>query len=302
MRYRTTSFQGEAVKGSTSLAQPPHIVDILIAERAGGLCRNPLVWRAVRQVLFPLLHYREAKCLADAIQALPGAETMDHVARELAMEVEVTGLDRIPADGSYFLICNHPTGIADGVALWQALREKRPDLCFLANRDALRVSPRLNEIVLPVEWNKDIRSAARTRDALVAIQQAVKAGRAITVFPSGRISYLTMGGLKEREWLPTIVKLATKFKLPVIPLHLKARNSAFFYAASRLSTELRDITLFNEMLNKRGRTLRLTVGERIDPDTLRGDVAAVTAALQGYVGSGAVIGESWDAWRTRGDG
>lgn len=288
------------MEGSTAHVQPPHIVDILIAERAGGLCRNPLVWRAVRQVLFPLLHYREAKRLADAIQALTGPETMDHVARELAMEVSIAGLDRVPAEGSYFLVCNHPTGIADGVALWQALRERRPDLCFLANRDALRVSPRLDEIVLPVEWNKDIRNAARTRDALVAIQQAVKAGRPITVFPSGRISYLTMGGLKEREWLPTIVKLATKFRLPVIPLHLQARNSAFFYAASRLSTELRDITLFNEMLNKRGRTLRLTVGERIEPDTLRGDVAAVTAALQDYVGSGAVGEESWEAWRARG--
>ena len=53
--------------------------------------------------------------------------------------------------------------------------------------------------------------------------------------------------------------MARKFNLPVVPLHIRARNSALFYLFDRIHPTLRDITLFHEVLNKARQPYRLTI-------------------------------------------
>jgi hypothetical protein len=62
------------------------------------------------------------------------------------------------------VVCNHPTGIADGVAVYDVLKAVRPDLCFYANSDAHRVSPRLGEVLtLQSEGDKSAAEAFITK-------------------------------------------------------------------------------------------------------------------------------------------
>jgi putative hemolysin len=102
-------------------------------------------------------------------------------------------------------------------------------------------------------------------------------------FPSGRLAYLHWRGLKERPWIPTVVTLARKFGAPILPLHIRARNSWQFYALSQVSHELRDVTLFHELLNKRGRRFDLTMGLPIDSSDLPDDPSDAVRALQHHV-------------------
>ena len=62
--------------------------------------------------------------------------------------------------------------------------------------------------------------------------------------------------------------LARKFDLPVIPVHIQARNSALFYLFDALHASLRDITLFHETLNKHRQPYEIRVGEPISPKAL----------------------------------
>ena len=55
-------------------------------------------------------------------------------------DLTVEGLEHIPATGPALIVSNHPTGIADGVAVHDAVRTRRQDAIFFANADALRVS------------------------------------------------------------------------------------------------------------------------------------------------------------------
>jgi putative hemolysin len=48
-------------------------------------------------------------------------------------------------------------------------------------------------------------------------------------------------------------------------MHLSGPWARLFHFFDRFSGELRDITLFHELLNKRGRQYRLTVGHPADP-------------------------------------
>lgn len=258
-------------------AAAPHIVDVLIAERAPRLSGGPF-WPLLRPALYALLGYDEARALADAIGPMSGQAALDHVAALLGVEVEVVGLERLPKTGRLVAVCNHPTGIADGIAVYEAIGRVRPDLIFFANADALRVSPRLDEVLIPVEWVEEKRTRAKTRDTLAYARAALEAERAVVVFPAGRLARREGGVLTDPPWQASALSLARKHQAPVAPMHLEGPWSALFHLFDRFSRELRDITLFHELLNKKGRTFRLTIGEPVAPERLGADAVPAMKA------------------------
>ncbi len=246
-----------------------HIVEQLIAERAPKLVGRPRLWRAVRPLLYRLLAYDAAVFLANAIRPMTGHEAFRMVARHISPRTAVEGLSHLPRSGPCIIVANHPTGLADGLAVHQAIRERRPDHIFLANADALRVIPKGDDIIIPVEWVLDKRTVSKTRETLIAMRRAIRAGQCIVIFPSGRLARAGWSGiLREQPWESSAAMVARKYEVPVVPLRVQARNSALFYFFHRVNAELRDITLFREMLNKKHRLFRLTFGEAVAPEDL----------------------------------
>jgi putative hemolysin len=79
--------------------------------------------------------------------------------------------------------------------------------------------------------------------------------------------------------------LAKKYETQVIPLKIEARNSFLYYLFAWISRELRDITLFNELLNKKGKTFKLTFGEPISSENLSKNAAEATQGIRDAVES-----------------
>lgn len=264
-----------------STGRPGHIVDDLIAERSRGLRSNPF-WPAMRPFLYWALHYRQAIELADTIANMPAFRALEHASDYLQLQLNVTGAERIPESGGFMLVSNHPTGIADGIAMFDLLRDRRPDMTFFANRDAIRINPRFVEMVIPVEWREEEKSQFKTRETLRLTNSAVKEGRATVIFPSGRIAYWKDGKLTERPWNKTAVAMARRYGLPIVPAHMDARNSGLFYLLSRVSPELRDITVFHELLNKKRKPVEITIGKPIDLAGFDAEVPQLTSSLERY--------------------
>src|SRR5436309_625719 len=150
--------------GPTTFSQArarEHIVDRLIEERAPRLAAAG-AWPLIRPLLYALLDYGKARRMADAIAPLGGRAALQFVSNLLSVQVETRGLERIPRQGPFIGVANHPTGIADGVAVWDALSPLRPDLMFYANSDAQRVAPAFGEVLIPVEWVEAKRTRERT--------------------------------------------------------------------------------------------------------------------------------------------
>jgi putative hemolysin len=59
--------------------------------------------------------------------------------------------------------------------------------------------------------------------------------------------------------------------------------STLFHVFDRFSRELRDITLFHELLNKQGREFSLTAGALVPPEALAGEAAEVVERLKHHV-------------------
>lgn len=258
-----------------------HIVDVLIKERAPKLSASA-AWPLARPVLYALLGYRPARAMADRVAELGGRQAMDYASALLTLKVTARGLDRVPAEGRLIVAVNHPTGLADGVAVDDALRPIRPDVIYFANADALRVNPRLEEVFIPVEWVEAKRTLERTRLTVRRAQAALEAERAVVIFPAGRISRQRRGILSDPPWAASALSLARRHGAPVLPVHLEGPASTLFRLFDHVSPELRDITLFHELLNKRGRAFRLTIGPLI-PSSAINDPAEDISRLKRYV-------------------
>jgi putative hemolysin len=280
MDFRTApSSFADAFAGAFEESLEPHIVDQLIAERATKLSLNPL-WPLLRPVLYRLFHYRQAVSMADDIAALPGHEAMAYISTLLSLDISVAGKDNIPPSGGFILAPTHPTGIADGIAVFDLLKGIRPDMAIFANRDALRAAPGFADLIIPVEWRQGEKSHAKSRDTLEMTARAFLSKKAIVLFPSGRIAFWNEGHLTERPWQASIVSLARRYDFPVVPARITARNSGLFYFLSKYSTELRDMTVFHELLNKTGRAFSITIGRMIPAASLAGDANEVARRLQ----------------------
>ena len=257
-----------------------HIIDTLIEERATRLMRHPAFWSFMRRGLDPLLLYDTARSMADIIAPMSGDEAMEYLRGTLAMDVAATGLDNIPRTGSAVVTPNHPAGIADGIAVYEALKRVRKDITFLANRDAIRICPGFAEIIVPVEWRDEARTMAKTRETLRQARRAFEGKRLVVIFPSGRLARPTPLGLWERPWQATAFALAQKHGVSIVPMHVDGHNSLLYYLSWYLNREIKDMTLFREIINKRGGKYRIDVGEPFEPS---GDPAELAKTLRRFV-------------------
>ena len=275
-------LQASAPAEDAARGAPDHIVDVLIKERAPRLSRSA-AWPIARPLLYWLLDYRKARAMADTVAGLGGRAALDHVSDLLRLKVETRGVERVPAQGRLIVIVNHPTGLADGVAIDDALKPIRPDLVFFANSDAHRVNPRLSEVFIPVEWVEAKRTRERTRLTLKLAQAALEAERPIVIFPAGRIARRAKAGvMTDPPRAASALSLARRHHSPILPVHLDGPPSTLFRLFGRVSRELRDITLFHELLDTHGGTFRVTIGPLIPPGVVE-DPAVATLRLKTYV-------------------
>ena len=243
-----------------------HIVDVLIEERAAGLIAKPLLWRLLRPTILPILGYRQAIEAVDHSAQLSGLEIFHYVSDRIRMNVVTEGIENIPRKGGAIIMPNHPAGIADGIAVFDALKEIR------------------------VEWVDEKRTHGRRKETVKSMIRAFRDERLVIIFPSGRLAQPTLGGLKERPWQSTAMNLALKYDFPVIPMHVHGRNSWLYYLFYFLHQELRDMTLFRELFNKSGQTYRITVGEEFNSrdrlEHYENDLEALTENLRQFVAEG----------------
>ena len=274
-----------------------HIVDALIEERTPKLSKSRF-WPLFRGGVYKVLGYRKGIDLVNVAGRMSATDAFAHASEKMGVRLESTGTEHIPKDGACILVINHPTGIADGLAAHDLVLRTRPDPIVFVNGDAIRLNPMLIEKLIPVEWHDDKKTRAKSRETLKASNKAFSEGRAVILFPSGRLAYMDKNKeLRERPWMPSVAVLAKKYNVPVVPVHLRSRNSWLFYLLWKLNEELRDMTVFHEWFNKQGKSYSFTVQAPIRPQELLEDNDQAASELREYVEDGIEKGLTFQAWR-----
>ncbi|WP_299063394.1 lysophospholipid acyltransferase family protein [uncultured Polaribacter sp.] len=181
----------------------------------------------------------------------------------IKFEIPEEDLKRIPKDGPFITVSNHPLGGIDGVLLLKLLIEKRADYKIIANFLLHRVEP-LKPYVMPVnpfETRKDAKSSvAGIKSALLHLKE----GKPLGIFPAGEVSTYKDGKLNvDKPWEEGAVRLIKKANVPVIPIYFHAKNSRLFYFLSKISDTLRTAKLPSEVMNQGGRVVKVRIGKPI---------------------------------------
>lgn len=216
-------------------------------------------------IIMQLLQISTINKIYNRNQNLEGSEFLDGILNEFGVTFEIPDEDlkRIPKEGPFITISNHPLGGVDGILLLKLLSEIRPDFKIIANFLLHRIEP-LKPYVMPVnpfENHKDAKSSvAGIKSALLHIKE----GHPLGIFPAGEVSTYRDGKLMiDKPWEEGAVKLIQKAGVPVIPIYFHAKNSRLFYFLSKISDTLRTAKLPSELLSQKDRVIKVRIGKPI---------------------------------------
>ncbi|WP_394747595.1 GNAT family N-acyltransferase [Spongiimicrobium salis] len=182
---------------------------------------------------------------------------------EIKFEVPEEDFKRLPKDGAYITISNHPLGGVDGILLLKLLLEHRSDFKIMANFLLNRIEPIAPYImpVNPFENRKDVKSSiAGFKSAMLHLKE----GHPLGIFPAGEVSTYRDGKLiVDKPWEEAALKLIRKAEVPVIPIYFHAKNSRLFYRLSKISDVFRTAKLPSEITTQRNRPIKVRIGQPI---------------------------------------
>lgn len=182
---------------------------------------------------------------------------------QIRFEIPEEDLQRIPKEGAFITISNHPLGGVDGILLLKLMLEQRPDFKIIANFLLHRIVP-LKPYVMPVNPFEDRKDVKSSLTGVKHALQHVLEGHALGIFPAGEVSTYKDGKLLvDRPWEPGAIKLIQKAKVPVIPIYFHAKNSKLFYRLSGISDTLRTAKLPSELLTQKDRVIKVRIGKPI---------------------------------------
>ena len=240
----------------------------LIQERNPWLLKNNFLCKSVYYLLKKYLRFDETVFVGDHIQSMTGEKAFNWLGGEYTSNSSVEGLENIPKDGKFLIVSNHPMGAADAIALYYNIYPVRKDLFFFANELFVYLLGAFHDLLVPVVWSKERETHSANKVTLERLGVFFTDERPGIIFPSGRLSKLTFFGLWDRSWENTPVVLAKKYNFPLIPVYVKGRNSWFFYFASYINKQLRDVSQLNELFNKREKKIAIEIGRPVNVNSL----------------------------------
>ncbi len=191
-----------------------------------------------------------------------GLDFIDRLLEEFQIKLIVNGIENIPKEGRYILVANHPLGGLDGIALMGVVGKVRRDITFPVN-DLLMNLPNLKELFSPI--NKH----GTNRENIKIMGEVLASDAFVLYFPAGLVSRKQGRKILDLEWQKSAIFWAKKYKRDIIPVHIDARNTNFFYNLARLRAFFRIkqniemLYLVDEMFKQKDKEIIFTVGTTI---------------------------------------
>lgn len=188
---------------------------------------------------------------------------------DVSMIYDERQLEKMPQTGALVVIANHPFGVVDGLILGHLLAQMREAFFVLVNEVLCR-EELLAPYLLPIDFRetKDaLQTNIQTRKTAI---ERLKAGELMGIFPSGGVATAPKMWKKaeDLEWKRFVVKLIQQTQATVLPVYIHGRNSRLFQLASQISLNLRLSLLLNEVRNKIGKKVLISIGEPIPYESI----------------------------------
>lgn len=216
-------------------------------------------------LLMKVLQISTLNKIYDKNKHVSDVEFLNAILDEFQIKFEIPEEDfkRLPKEGAYITVSNHPLGGIDGILLLKLMLEKEPNFKIIANFLLHRIEP-MKPYIMPVnpfETHKDAKSS------VVGIKETLKHlkdGKPLGMFPAGEVSTYKDGKLMvDKPWEEGAIKVIKKAQVPVVPIYFHAKNSRLFYILSKISDTLRTAKLPSELLTQKNRVIKVRIGKPI---------------------------------------
>lgn len=216
-------------------------------------------------LLMKVLKISELNKIYDRNKHLEDVTFLNAILNEFQIEFEIDPeeLKRLPKQGPYITISNHPLGGIDGILLLKLMRERDPDFRIIANFLLHRIEP-LKPYIMPVnpfDQHKDSKSSVL---GLKETLRHLSDGKPLGIFPAGEVSNFEEDDkIVDKPWEEGALKIIRKAQVPVVPIYFHAKNSKLFYLLSKISPTLQTAKLPSELLTQKDRVIRVRIGKPI---------------------------------------
>jgi len=217
----------------------------------------------VVRYLTRILHQDEINHILRTYGHLQGVGMAHAVLDYLAIDAIPHGLDRVPQEGRYIFVSNHPLGGLDGLVLIKTIGERFPQIRFIVNDFLLHVKP-FEDVFIPV--NKHGRQSVQYAQQ---IHQAYDSEAQMLYFPAGLCSRKRKGVVGDLPWRRNVLQKAIKYQRDIVPIFFSGANSNFFYRLANIRKRLHIpfnvemLYLADEMFRQRGGRFDLCFGQPI---------------------------------------
>ena len=217
------------------------------------------------KILMHLLSFHKINDLYENVSQKQGIESIDAIIKYLniTLEFDENDLKKLPADGSFITVSNHPFGGIDGILLIKLLSLARGDHKVIANFLLKKVEP-ISDFFLAVNPFENMPEAGSSIAGLKTAIDHLQHGGVLSLFPAGEVSTnYNSSVITDREWLVSALRFIKKNKVPIVPIYFHGTNSRIFHLLGRIHPALRTAKLPSELINKRDKTIKVRIGNPI---------------------------------------
>lgn len=220
----------------------------------------------VARVIMTLLRINKLNKLYEEISDAKGIEFIDELIEKLELDYEVRKeeIERLPKEGAFITVSNHPYGGIDGMLLVKILSTVRPDVKIMANFLMQRIEP-VSEYIFPVNPFETRKDRASSIAGIKMAIQHIREGKVLGLFPAGEVSSYNHDnfGKTDRQWQTPALKMIKNLEVPIVPIYFEGTNSRIFHILGLIHPSLRTAKLPSEIFNKKNKKIRIRIGTPI---------------------------------------
>jgi putative hemolysin len=218
--------------------------------------------RYVSKVMMQSLGFNKLNDSYAATQEYLGNDVTAHYLfqHNIKYVVDETNLKNIPEKGGCVFICNHPTGMLDGIVLIDLISRIRPDVKFLGNFLLGRMNV-LEKFFIEVD-PFDANNPLNVKGIKIAMRH-VKEGGCLAIFPAGEVSTVHGFRIQDKKWPTSVVKFIRKVNVPIVPMFMSGTNSFPFHFWGFFHPILRTAQLVRQFNRKDNSIVKVAIGAPI---------------------------------------
>ncbi|MFN8257315.1 MAG: lysophospholipid acyltransferase family protein [Bacteroidales bacterium] len=198
--------------------------------------------------------------------AKDGIEFIESVLEEFQINVEVDeeDLKRIPKNGPFIAVSNHPFGGIDVLLLIKLFTKIRPDFKVLVNKFIYEIEPIRSYLFSAGRYEKKLFKRLRISEIKNALN-TLHQNNSLGVFPSGMVvsNPFSLNTIVDRAWDISTLKLIKKAGVPIVPVYFKGNQNWLFNIIGGIHPLFRQMRLPSDFFSKKRISIKIRIGNHV---------------------------------------